>query len=199
MTEKTETKIWNQQDDEKDKPYYFFQQFINIEEPITIDKYHQKILKEYQENTKNSYKIPTLNTLYSWTKKFTWIKRKEAYRKHILSKVGEELEGLYLSKLVEKFSLNDEIDLLILKEVKNILTDSNFKGNKAYAIEKLMKANNLTVENQRLIAGEPTEIISSENKNWNANADVDKSEDLSDLFKNKIKEVKSDSDVSNEQ
>lgn len=183
MTEEKQIKEWNQQDKESDKQYYFFQQFINIEEPITIDKFYKKILKECQDNTKNPYKIPTLNTLYSWTKKFTWINRKEDYRKHILSRVGEELEELYLSKLLDKFKLNDEIDLLILTEVKSILNDSNYKGNKAYAIEKLMKANNITVENQRLIAGEPTEIISSENKNWNANKDVDESDDLNIMFK----------------
>lgn len=191
---KQEHRPWEQQEEEPDKPYYFFQQYSNIEEPTTIDKFHKK-MKKIGEDDEISYKVPTLKTVYNWSSDYDWNVRRKAYRKYILSKVGGELEELYLTKLVRKFGLNDEIDLLILEEVKTILKDDNFKGNKAYAIEKLMKANSVTVENQRLIAGEPTGIISSENKNWNANADVDKSEDLSELFKNKIKEVKSDSDV----
>lgn len=164
MTENKTPKPWEQKTGEPDKPYYFFQQYSNIEEPTTIDKFHKK-MKKIGEDDEISYKVPTLKTVYNWSSDYDWNVRRKAYRKYILSKVGEELEELYLTKLVKKFGLNDEIDLLILEEVKTILNDDNFKGNKAYAIEKLMKANSVTVENQRLIAGEPTEIIQSENNN----------------------------------
>lgn len=164
MTENKTPKPWEQKTGEPDKPYYFFQQYSNIEEPTTIDKFHKK-MKKIGEDDEISYKVPTLKTVYNWSSDYDWNVRRKAYRKYILSKVGGELEELYLTKLVRKFGLNDEIDLLILEEVKTILKDDNFKGNKAYAIEKLMKANSVTVENQRLIAGEPTEIIQSENNN----------------------------------
>lgn len=163
MSEKSHP--WEQQPKEKDKPYYFFQQFINIEDNLTIDKYYKKILKESEENTKNSYSIPKLNTLYSWTKKFDWIKRKEAYRKHLLSRVGDEISDLFVSSLVEKFKIDSENRLLISKEVNKILKDDNFDGSKAWHIEKLMKSNKDGLDIERLIAGEPTEIIQSENNN----------------------------------
>lgn len=89
MAEKNKIKEWDQQDNEKDKPYYFFQQFIQIEEPITIDKFH-KLMKEKGKEDEISYKLPVLKTVYNWSSEYDWIKRKEAYRKHILSKVGEE-------------------------------------------------------------------------------------------------------------
>lgn len=162
---KQETKPWEQQKGEKDKPYYFFQQYINIEDNITIDKYYKKILKESQENTKNSYNIPKLNTVYSWTKKFDWIKRKEAYRSYLLSRVGDEISELFVSSLVEKFKIDSENRLLISKEINGILKDDNFKGSKAWHIEKLMKSNKDGLDIERLIAGEPTEIIKSENDN----------------------------------
>lgn len=167
MSEKSHP--WEQQTKEKDKPYYFFQKYANIEEPITIDKYHKKILKESEENTKNSYSIPKLNTLYSWTKKFDWINRKEAYRKHLLSRVGDEISDLFVSSLVEKFKIDSENRLLISKEVNKILKDDNFEGSKAWNIEKLMKSNKDGLDIERLIAGEPTEIIKSDNKNDNDN------------------------------
>lgn len=162
---KQETQPWEQQPNEKDKPYYFFQQYANIEDNITIDKYYKKTLKESKENTKNSYNIPKLNTLYSWTKKFDWIKRKEAYRKHLLSRVGDEISDLFVSSLVEKFKIDSENRLLISKEVNKILKDDNFDGSKAWHIEKLMKSNKDGLDIERLIAGEPTEIIKSENDN----------------------------------
>lgn len=164
-----ETRPWEQQEGEKDKPYYFFQQYANIEDNITIDKYYKKTLKESQENTKNSYNIPKLNTLYSWTKKFDWIKRKEAYRSYLLSRVGDEISELFVSSLVEKFKIDSENRLLISKEVNKILKDDNFDGSKAWHIEKLMKSNKDGLDIERLIAGEPTEIIHSDNKNDNDN------------------------------
>lgn len=159
---KQEHKTWEQQTNESDKPYYFLEQFINIEEPITIDKFHEKMKKIGKED-EISYKIPTLKTVYNWSSEYEWISRKKDYRKYLLSKVGEQLEELYLAKLIKKFKLNDKIDLLLLKEVESILEDEEYKGSKAWNVEKLMRANRDTVENQRLIAGEPTEIIQSEN------------------------------------
>lgn len=179
---KQETRPWDQQPNEKDKPYYFFQQYANIEDNITIDKYYKKTLKESKENTKNSYNIPKLNTVYSWTKKFDWIKRKEAYRKHLLSRVGDEISDLFVSSLVEKFKIDSENRLLISKEVNKILKDDNFDGSKAWHIEKLMKSNKDGLDIERLIAGEPTEIVSSENRNLNVNKDVDSTDELNKLF-----------------
>jgi len=164
MTKKEEKKVnsWDQQEGEKDKPYYFFLQYANIEEPITIEKFHEKI-KEIENENETPYNIPQLRTVYNWSSVCSWNDRKADYRRHILSCVGEKLEEAYLEKLLKKFNLNDEIDLLILEEVKSILEDENYKGNKAWNIEKFMRANSVTVENQRLIAGEPTEIIHSKN------------------------------------
>ena len=165
MTENKTNKPWTQQEDEKDKQYYFFQQFIQIEEPITIDKFHKEMSEKCQTNDKGSYNIPKLRTVYSWTKKFDWINRKEAYRKHLLSRVGDEISDLFVSSLVEKFKIDSENRLLISKEVNKILKDDNFDGSKAWHIEKLMKSNKDGLDIERLIAGEPTEIIKSENNN----------------------------------
>ena len=167
MTETKTPKPWTQQKGENNNHYYFFLKYLEEEGKISIANFYKKLKKKVSQNIEFSYKLPTQSTFENWAYTEDWFKRKEAYVKFNLSRVGEELEELYLTKLVDKFSLNDEIDLLILSEVKNILQDTNFKGNKAYAIEKLMKANSVTVENQRLIAGEPTEIIKSDNKNDN--------------------------------
>lgn len=165
MTENKTPKPWTQQEGENNNHYYFFLKYLEEEGKISIANFYKKLKKKLSQNIEFSYKLPTQNTFENWAYTEDWFKRKEAYVKFNLSRVGAELEELYLTKLVKKFGLNDEIDLLILTEVKNILNDTNFKGNKAYAIEKLMKANSVTVENQRLIAGEPTEIIQSENNN----------------------------------
>ena len=169
MTENKTPKPWTQQEGENNNHYYFFLKYLEEEGKISIANFYKKLKKKVSQNIEFSYKLPTQNTFENWAYTEDWFKRKEAYVKFNLSRVGAELEELYLTKLVSKFALNDEIDLLILNEVKNILNDTNFKGNKAYAIEKLMKANSVTVENQRLIAGEPTEIIKSDNKNDNDN------------------------------
>ena len=170
MSEKSHP--WEQQPNEKDKQYYFFQQYIQIQDNITIDKFHKEMVKECENNDKGSYNIPKLRTIYSWTKKFDWIKRKEAYRKHLLSKVGEEIDELFVSSLVEKFKIDSENRLLISKEINRILKDDNFEGSKAWHVEKLMKSNKDGLEVERLIAGEPTEIIHSENKNTNKNINL---------------------------
>lgn len=160
-----ETKPWDQQEGEKDKPYYFFQKFINIEDTITIPQYYKKLQKQYTENTEMPYTLPTLNTIESYAYRTEWIKRKEAYRKHLLSRVGDEISDLFVSSLVEKFKIDSENRLLISKEVNKILKDDNFDGSKAWHIEKLMKSNKDGLDIERLIAGEPTEIIKSENNN----------------------------------
>lgn len=165
MTENKTPKPWTQQEGEKDKPYYFFQKFINIEDTITIPQYYKKLQKEYTENTEMPYTLPTLNTIESYAYRTEWINRKEAYRKYLLSRVGDEISDLFVSSLVEKFKIDSENRLLISKEVNKILKDDNFDGSKAWHIEKLMKSNKDGLDIERLIAGEPTEIIKSENDN----------------------------------
>lgn len=179
---KQETKPWEQQEGEKDKPYYFFQKFINIEDIITIPQYYKKLQKEYTENTEMPYTLPTLNTIESYAYRTEWINRKEAYRKYLLSRVGDEISDLFVSSLVEKFKIDSENRLLISKEVNKILKDDNFDGSKAWHIEKLMKSNKDGLDIERLIAGEPTEIVSSENRNLNVNKDVDSTDELNKLF-----------------
>lgn len=164
MTENKTPKTWTQQEDEKDKRYYFFQQFIQIEEPIKIDKFY-KLMEKKRKDDEISYKLPTLKTLYNWSSEHGWIKRKEAYRKYLLSKVGEEIDELFISSLVEKFRVDSENRLLISKEINSILKDEDFEGSKAWNIEKLMRSNKDGLEIERLIAGEPTEIIQAENNN----------------------------------
>lgn len=162
---KQETRPWDQQPNEKDKPYYFFQQYANIENKIGIPKFYKKLQEQYNKNTEMPYTLPTLNTIESYAYRTEWINRKEAYRKYLLSRVGDEISDLFVSSLVEKFKIDSENRLLISKEVNKILKDDNFDGSKAWHIEKLMKSNKDGLDIERLIAGEPTEIIKSENNN----------------------------------
>jgi len=172
MTEEEEQREWDQQENENNNHYYFFLEFRDHQDNITIPRMYEKIKEELKKGSTLPYKLPKWSTFENWASVNKWIDRKKAYWDDIYSKVSDEIYELSVSSLVEKFRLDSENRLLISKEINNILKDKNFKGNKAWNIEKLMRANKDGLEIERLIAGEPTEIVSSETRNSNLNMEI---------------------------
>lgn len=131
---------------------------------------HTQILQKTQtRNRKNhefSYKLPTWKTFETWAYLEEWVKRKEAYQKYQNELLLDKIQQSYLDDLEEIFSLNQSITKEGLGKAKAILSDDKFSG---FNFEKVMKGTDIAIQNNRLVTGEPTEIIKSDNKNDNDN------------------------------
>ena len=158
--------IWKKQKKESSNAYCWFQEFLNYP-TYEIQKFYehiQKNPKEIQKTNGKKAKIPTLNTVYNWSQRCSWRKRKEAYLEN-----EEEERTLYLRQLRLKHS-REEHDLLHkikMKQLQNIekqVTDGQLNG---YNFNQNMMGIKTINDMDLLELGEATENI-----NQNIKADV---------------------------
>lgn len=163
---KQETRPWEQKTKELNNHYYFFMKYLEHEGKISIPKFYKKLKQETEKNHEFSYKLPTWKTFETWAYLEEWVKRKEAYQKYQNELLLDKIQQSYLDDLEEIFSLNQSITKSGLGKAKAILSDDKFSG---FNFEKVMKGTDIAIQNNRLVTGEPTEIIKSDNKNDNDN------------------------------
>lgn len=149
--EKTTNEIWLQKPDESNRHYKFFTIYCQGYER-SLEKFHEKVLREYQQNSTKSPKPPTLNTMKKWCSNDEWIKRRDAFIKHLNS---EELPSF----IEEQKKLAREEVHTIQRIKKNVLyqlmEDPTIRSSDIKNFTQAL--NNLNLE-ERLLKGEPSEI-----------------------------------------
>ena len=112
---------------ETDKPFEYFQRYLNQTPPRSVKRLHEALLKAQKESQGKSQKILKLSTLYDYCLKFKWVERAKAYDQHQIDQYRENKE-LQLSKVysdVADFStkeIQNSVDFV--KFSKKVITDA---------------------------------------------------------------------------
>ena len=165
--------IWEQQEGETARQFYFFLLFVKFRQNITIHKFYEKVQKEFRKNSDNQYTLPTYSTFERWAYTNKWIIRKEASRKHDNEKLLEDVMQSNFDNLKETFDLTNDVVLEGLrrakKEIKKfgIKSKENPDGFSAYNFFYIMKGVEIADNMKRLDLGNPTEISNSNVKTEN--------------------------------
>ncbi len=166
-------KIWKQQNNEKPRQYEYFTKYLHTGN-ISIKKFHQKILKQYEKDTKKTTTPPTFNTLEKWSTNNQWIKRKEAYKKHILEQTITTLEEDSINERISDANKDREIKHQIQKIINETFNQYQppLSSKDAYAMKTLLESYQIIKEEMRFDFGQPTEITQNEH-NGNLSIDQD--------------------------
>ena len=112
---------------ETDKPFEYFQRYLNQTPPRSVKRLHESLLKAQNESQSKTQKILKLSTLYDYCLKFNWVDRAKAYDQHQIDQYRENKE-LQLSKVfsdVADFSTEEISDSKdFVKFSKKVITDA---------------------------------------------------------------------------
>lgn len=150
--------IWKKQKKESSNAYCWFQEFLNYP-TYEIQKFYehiQKNPKEIQKTNGKKVKIPTLNTVYNWSQRCSWRKRKEAFLENEANERTLYLRQLRLKHSREELDLLHEIKMTQLKNIRDQIQTGQKSG---YDFNQNMQGIKVINDMDLLELGEATENV----------------------------------------
>ena len=129
----------------------------------------KKCQKDAKEMPNLPYTLPTFYTFEHWSKDNNWVECKREYQELQNRKIAIILQQEAIKDELEFFRTNQEIRREGLGKAKEILSlplsskDSNVKTYSGYHFEKTMQGVKVASDENRLVSGNPTEVIHSMN------------------------------------
>ena len=150
--------IWKKQKKESSNAYCWFQEFLNYP-TYEIQKFYEHIQenpREIQKTNGKKAKIPTLNTVYNWSQRCSWRKRKEAFLENEANERTLYLRQLRLKHSREELDLLHEIKMTQLKNIRDQIQTGQKSG---YDFNQNMQGIKVINDMDLLELGEATENV----------------------------------------
>jgi len=147
-------------------------QFLHDKQPLSIKKFYEKMKNMQSEckvDVKNSYTLPSFGTFTNWSVENLWIESKKEYQALQNRKIAIILQQEAIKDELEFFRTNQDIKRKCLEKAKEILElplsseKPNVKTYSGYHLYNTMQGMKVASEENRLVSGNPTEVIHSMN------------------------------------
>lgn len=181
--------IWEQQEDEKARHYFFAGLFIRCED--TVEEFHSRMHLEYTSNGKEGFLkyVPYSLTYFQMLcTQHKWLERREAFQKHENEKLFSEMDKIERASKLEIFELEDKAEIRIWRKL-------------AYAdkitpagMEHLAKAGKMTKDSKNRDLGKPKDISKID---ADVDAEVETSVGEQNIFKYSPEEMERIQKISN--
>jgi prolyl oligopeptidase PreP (S9A serine peptidase family) len=166
--------IWSQQPNESNRHYKFFTMYCKNYERV-IERFYDILQEDFNKDSSKKLKLPTRNTFIKWAADGKWIRRRDAYIKHLNQ---EELPTFLEERKKQKREEARTIFQIKKDKLYKLLSDATRSSD----IKNLTIAiNNLSAE-ERQLTGEPDSRTESR-----VNVTENRPKDLDTIFSDEAK------------